>query len=360
MGSEKELTHIDLFSGIGGFTLAAEWAGFKTVVFCEKEKFCQKVLQKRFGGIIADSTIRGLSKQRLRHKNKQSSQSTERNREIPIIPEIRDFDGTKYQGATLLTGGFPCQPFSVAGQRKGKEDDRYLWPEMFRIIKEARPRWILAENVTGIIKLALGEVLSDLEGIGYDFPRDHEGTLIVPIIPACGLNAPHRRNRVWIVANSTDDGGQKLFGDMEKTKRQKSKRGNQSSKESLNSNSDASDSSSKRLEGGDNRQKRLEEETVRLFSSGPIIDAADSKRRVLRRIRNEGKKKGPQDSDELFGNSHRLSWKEDWYEVATRFCRVDDGVSDRIHRLKALGNAIVPQIAYEILKNIAWIEKEML
>lgn len=113
------MTHIDLFSGIGGFSLAAQWAGFKTIVFCEKDEFCQKVLKKHWP-------------------------------EVPLIPEIRDFDGTKWRGATLLTGGFPCQPFSSAGRKRGKKDDRYLWPEMLRIISEARPTWIIAENVINI------------------------------------------------------------------------------------------------------------------------------------------------------------------------------------------------------------------
>jgi len=170
MDNEKKLTHIDLFSGIGGFTLATEWAGFKTIVFCEKEKFCQKVLKKHWP-------------------------------EIPIIEEIRDFNGTKYRGATLLTGGFPCQPFSVAGQRRGKKDDRYLWPEMLKVIDEAKPRWILAENVPGIFRMALDTVLADLESKGYA-----TGTFI---IPACGLNAPHRRNRIWIIANSRRQYGER-------------------------------------------------------------------------------------------------------------------------------------------------------
>jgi len=268
--NEKEITHIDLFSGIGAFTLAGEWAGFRTVAFCEKEEFCQKVLKKHWS-------------------------------EIPIIAEIRDFDGTKNRGATLLTGGFPCQPFSVAGKRRGKEDDRYLWPEMLRVINEAKPYWVLAENVPGIFRMALDTVLADLEGKGYT-----TGTFI---IPACGLNAPHRRNRVWIVANYGISQSMELSGSQQK------------------------------------RRNRI---------SNSYQDTSNSTRGRQLECLSERKKKRD------FSESDKWNlWQENWYEVAARFCRVDDGIPDRIHRLKALGNAIVPQVAYEILKNIAWIEKEL-
>lgn len=296
------MIHVDLFSGIGGFALAAEWTGFKTIVFCEKNEFCQKVLQKRFGGFIADSKRSG----KLQQKGGKQTQR-KRTGDIPIIPEIRDFDGTKWRGATLLTGGFPCQPFSCAGQQRGKEDDRYLWPEMFRIIEETKPRWIIAENVTGIIKMALGQVLSDLESIGYDFPRDHEGTPIVPIIPACGLNAPHRRYRVWIVAYCDES---RLEG------KQSGSRKGLGGRYKL-CNSHASGSTESRLPKSQKNQL-----------GKPLLYA------------------------------QRDDWQENWYEVAARFCRVDDGVPDRVHRLKALGNAIIPQIAEVIMRGIKQIEME--
>lgn len=309
MTDEKKLTHIDLFSGIGGFTLSGEWAGFRTIVFCEKDEFCKKVLKKHWP-------------------------------EIPIIKEIRDFDGTKWRGATLLTGGFPCQPFSVAGQRRGKEDDRYLWPEMLKIINEARPHWILAENVPGIFRMALDTLLADLEGEGYI-----AGTFI---IPACSLNAPHRRNRVWIVAHAKNANWRTM------PNKKDTWRG---IKEIRRPNSHASDSQCLGWQEG--ARKRTEHE--KQVSEGQDIRDGNSERIDSNTTGQFGRseQRSQQSERDAGGKTIGNAWQENWYEVATRFCRVDDGVSDRIHRLKALGNAIVPQIAYEILKNIAWIEDEL-
>ena len=273
MESNDRLAHIDLFSGIGGFSLAAGWAGFETVVFCEKDEFCQKVLKKHWPT-------------------------------VPIIPDIRDFDGTQWRGATLLTGGFPCQPFSVAGQRRGKDDDRHLWPEMLRVIKEARPRWVLAENVAGIVRMELDQVLADLEGADY--------TTGTTIIPACAKNAPHRRDRVWIIAY---------------------------------------DGISQPMELSRGKQKRRDG-----TRNGGQGDAPDPTTQGLSESQ-EGKFR-----ESLF-DVERDDWQIPWLEVAARFCRVDDGLpswvhSDRTKRLKALGNAIVPQVAYEIIKGIYRIEND--
>lgn len=158
-----ERTHLDLFSGIGGFALAAQWAGCRTVAFCERDKFCQAVLKKHWP-------------------------------EVPCHEDICKLDGTQYRGVDLLTGGFPCQPFSCAGKRRGKEDDRYLWPEMLRVITEAGPDWVLGENVTGIINLELDGCISDLESAGY--------AVQAFVIPVCAVDARHRRDRVWILAHA--------------------------------------------------------------------------------------------------------------------------------------------------------------
>jgi len=394
--NEKELTHIDLFSGIGGFTLAGEWAGFRTIVFCEKEEFCQKVLQKRFGAVIADSESMERRNGVAENKGKKPRKINSFSNKAPLlIPEIRDFDGTKWRGTTLLTGGFPCQPFSVAGPRTGKEDDRYLWPEMLRVINEAKPRWILAENVPGIFRMALDTVLADLEGEGYS-----TGTFI---IPACGLNAPHRRNRVWIIAYSirtrarsenrtTDD----KKGQARKNRREgiRQRDGEIGTGRLDSTNSDAPNSQCLGRQEGARKRTEYEKQVSKRqdFGDGNSKGTAPDSEGKQDDARKQSDVGGAEKTGRsinpavVFGNQYAPdpegteckrsgrtwtgrkrftdnAWQEDWHEVATRFCRVDDGLpawihSHRVARLKALGNAIVPQIAYEILKRIAWIENE--
>lgn len=161
------MRHLDLFSGIGGFALAARWANMETIAFCEIDKFCQKVLSKNFP-------------------------------RIPIHNDIRTLKGEDYAGIDIITGGYPCQPFSVAGGQKAHEDERHLWPEMFRIIAQAKPTWAICENVYGHIALGLDRVLYDLESIGYACQPF--------VIPALGAGANHNRERVFIVAYSPGDG----------------------------------------------------------------------------------------------------------------------------------------------------------
>ncbi len=167
---------LSLFSGIGGIDLAAQWAGIETVAFCEIDQFCQKVLQKHWPEVPIFDDVRTINKQQLIEKE--------------VIGDGRAID--------IICGGYPCQPFSNAGQRLGEEDDRHLWPEMFRLVKELRPTWVLGENVDGHVTLGLDTVLADLEREGYSTRAF--------IIPACGVNAPHRRYRVFVVGYSERGG----------------------------------------------------------------------------------------------------------------------------------------------------------
>lgn len=158
------MRHLDLCSGIGGFALAAKMAGgIETVGFCEIDPWAQRVLRKNFPG-------------------------------VPIHGDLRTLEENKYGNVRIISAGYPCQPFSTSGERKGADDDRHLWPEVFRVVSGLRPDWVVCENVIGHVSMGLDAVLSDLERCGYSC-----GTFI---IPACSVGAVHKRERVWIVADS--------------------------------------------------------------------------------------------------------------------------------------------------------------
>ena len=237
MECRSDRTHLDLFSGIGGFALAARWAGLETTAFCEKDPYCQRVLKKNFP-------------------------------DVPIHDDVKTFDATQLCRPWLLTGGYPCQPFSQAGQRRGKEDDRHLWPEMLRVIRECRPTWICAENVAGHISMGLDTVLADLESEDYSTRTF--------VIPACAKDAPHRKDRIWIVAYSNSTRWEKREGK----------------------------------------------------TTSPVLR-----------------------SQQHGGEECRGRWLPE-----PSVGRVAHGIPKRVDRLRGIGNGIVPQVAYEIIRSISEAE----
>lgn len=331
-------THLDLFSGIGGFSIAAQRAGFKTIAFCEKEPYAQKVLIKNFGAVMADANEQRLQKCGLHDEQREKvSNSARSSRSNPALyPDIFALDGTRFRGVTLVTGGFPCQPFSCAGKRRGKEDDRSLWPEMLRVVAESRPRWVLGENVAGIINMELDAVLSDLENIGY--------TARPIVIPACAVDARHRRDRVWILAADTQhDRGAEQKGEHERPEVSGGSLENE-----LESRDDLADAHQPGSQGR-NCKELSERGTQRAVgTSGSFVaDATQSRRRE--RNQDTGRSgEGTGAQEQWRGPSNPCRWLS---EPAVG--RVAHGIPNRSHRLRGLGNAIVPQVAEVILKGMA-------
>ena len=237
---------LDLFSGIGGFSLGLERAGpFRTVAFCETDGYCRAVLRKHWPT-------------------------------VPIHDDVRTIDTDGVGRVDLVVGGFPCQPWSVAGQKRGAEDDRNLWPAMVALIEDLRPQWAIIENVRGFVNQPMGlqRSLSDLEGIGYE--------AVTFIIPACSVDAPHRRDRVWICARNV------------------------------------ADTDSERPQG----------------------------------VRPDSYTEGRQEpSERPTGLCNGTASAGRWLPEP-RFCRVAHGIRNRVHRLRSLGNAVVPQIVTQIGKAI--------
>lgn len=325
------LRHGSLFSGIGGFDLAAEWAGWSNEFHCEFDEFNQRVLNYYWPNAIS-------------------------------YGDIKETDFTEWRGAIdIISGGFPCQPFSLAGQRKGTEDDRHLWPEMLRAIREIQPSWIVGENVLGLVNWGGGmvfeQVQSDLEVEGYE---------VQPfILPACSKNAPHRRDRVWFVAYSNKH----------------------------------NDGRAARKNEGEGRKERLpERDTVREFIKpnkvfGAFTNAkSNGNIRALRQMEGENEKKPSQKKprqdkapvsgfNRAFTNTQRRereikrkpsrvgrefqqakgdSFSE--FPSQSPFCGGNDGLPSELDgitfskwrkgSIKAYGNAVVPQVPYEIFKAI--------
>jgi len=332
------MKHLGLFEGIGGFSLAAHWAGWSTPVMVEWDKYCQAVLRKNF----PNATIFG---------------------------DISKFDGRPHAGQfDIITGGFPCQPYSTAGERKGNDDDRALWPEMLRVIREVAPRWVVGENVAGLLSMDGGRVFesicADLENEGY--------TVQAFVIPAIAVGAPHRRDRVWIVAH-TNSGRSKESG-IQRTNlftEPIQKRNNDA--ESCNANFRHSSHSASNGIGGKTGKvfSPDERQDNKLFSESEIENRIITHHASGPRFSRAERAESQQASGSVTEPNRTFAgWGEHWHEVATRICRVGDGFSagmdgtgkipangpakkgGKAQRIKALGNAIVPQVAFDIFKAI--------
>lgn len=289
------MTHGSLFSGIGGFDLAAEWMGWENKFHCEWNPFGQRVLKHYW-------------------PNAES------------FTDITKTDFKKYANRIdILTGGFPCQPYSVAGKRKGKNDEHHLWPEMLRAIREIQPHWVVGENVFGLINwsggLVFHEVQTDLEAEGYEvFPY---------VLPAAAVNAPHRRDRVWFIAHSDSFRNNRI-------------------KESEGSSHESEQSESYE-QSGYGRASKAERH-------GESWVTADTESERLERVRGE---KGRCSKFYTRQNEFRR-WEA--FPTQSPVCSGNDGVSRKLdgitfskwrnESIKAYGNAIVPQVAYEIFKAI--------
>lgn len=240
---------LDLFAGIGGFSLAAHWVGWETTAFVEWDKYCQKVLKKNFPN-------------------------------IPIYGDIKQFDGTKWRGAVdIVCGGFPCQPYSIAGKRKGAEDDRNQWPETVRVLSETRPAWFVGENVVNILKMGFDSFLADLENIGY------QAATFDLSADSVGLQTMERH--IWIIAAPNEE----------------------------------------RFKG----KRESEVQNIKTIQ-GQL--SRSHKRKVRRR-----------------------------YLPESRFCRVGERVSRKLdkagkRRLEQIGNAVPPQVVYELFRAIQIAENE--
>jgi len=320
------MTHGSLFSGIGGFDLSASWLGWINVFQCEKNNFCQRVLRYHF----PNSELYG---------------------------DIKETDFTKYSGTIdVVSGGFPCQPFSIAGKRKGTDDDRYLWPEMLRAIREIYPCWVVAENVSGLLTQQSGmvfeRVCADLENAGYK---------VQPfVIPACSVNAPHRRDRVWIIAHHSDTGIESV---QQIRKNGIYKSGTFTYNDSVRSESMCTNSYIEK----ETEKERIASDANKIngnlsgFCTGEISQFETSE---IRGNTTDSSSKGLQGTMSQYTEMPAEPFR--YFPTQSPVCSRDDGLSMRldgitfskwrVESIKAYGNAIVPQVAYQIFKAIEEIE----
>jgi DNA (cytosine-5)-methyltransferase 1 len=316
------MTHGSLFSGIGGFDLASEWMGWENKFHCEWNEFGQKVLKHYW----------------------PKSES---------YGDITKTDFTIWNGRIdILTGGFPCQPYSQAGKRLGKEDERHLWPEMLRAIREIQPRWVVGENVFGLVNwndgMVFDEVQADLEAEGYE---------VQPyVLPAVAVNAPHRRDRIWFVAHAKSNGGSRTPGGASvevgrpdgRETQQPIKRGK------IRTTSNPNNTRNPALRSGHNpngAEACEEREQPQLEHNGFGDTGITSNARLLGQA-------------EQKQQTARIIKRGEWHGFPTQspVCGGDDGLPTQLdgitfpkwrnESIKAYGNAIVPQVAHQIFKSI--------
>ncbi|MER3125587.1 DNA (cytosine-5-)-methyltransferase [Bacillus pumilus] len=300
---------IELFAGIGGIALAAEWASIETVAFCEREPYCQKLLNQNFPDVPVFDDVRTLNRQLLEDKG------------------VIEPNGT----IDIISGGFPCQPYSIAGKRRGTEDDRDLWPEMFRIIKELRPTWVVGENVANFANMELERTVFDLESAGYEVQTF--------LIPAVAVEAPHERMRTFVVAYANS------FG----------RNNGRNNREERFISSDIG----WQLEKGDAKRNG------RINRAGEIrsvlSDTDNDQSYNVANTKNEGNVR----RDRIISDNDRPSNKRrdhrnrektndggQWWAAEPNVGRVAHGIPNRVDRIKGLGNAVVPQQIYPIFKAI--------
>jgi len=313
------MIHGSLFSGIGGFDLAAEWMGWENIFQVENNKFCIKKLEKHFPNT-------------KRHG------------------DIREFDGTQYRGAVdILTGGFPCQGFSVAGKQKGKADPRWLWPEMLRVIREIQPAWVVGENVPGIIKLALEDICVALEGEGYAVQSF--------IIPSASIGAWDKRDRVWIIAHNNNfsiklpiqqrgqnkagninpSGEIKVPSDIGLQRQAINEKQTMGSEQCIKVNPDIkntiSEQSGKTWSGGNGHTNGISDTDCKSLQGHSWYELT---KRQKDQVRREG----------------QANWLRNWIEVASELCGSNARVPYRMDRIKALGNSVNPYLVLQIFKAI--------
>ena len=324
------MKHGSLFSGIGGFDLASEWMGWDNKFHCEWENFPRKILKHYWPEAVS-------------------------------YGNIKETDFTIWRNKIdILTGGFPCQPYSSAGKRLGKEDDRHLWPEMLRAIREIKPRWIVGENVRGLVNWAEGlvfeEVCAELEAEGYK---------VQPfLLPACGVGAPHRRDRIWFVAFK--DSNENGWGSVEwKEKSQERRFGNSCtrSNEQISSNNEQTRItaySDGAVKGNGQRKDTQEKREVWRDEKSDVPRELSSDGNVAYSKSEQSKRK---QNDSRASTSEFCKIK-DWEQFPTQspICGGDDGLPFELDRItfpkwrkesiKGYGNAIVPQVVYQIFKSI--------